>query len=126
MNNSTNALNWFEIPAKDILRSKEFYENIFSIEMPVNEIYDTKMAFFPWESNSGKATGALAESKDHIPGITGTIVYLNADPDLEQVLKKVEKAGGKILMAKTNIGNNGFIAFLEDTEGNKVGIHSME
>ena len=126
MNNSTNSLNWFEIPAKNILRSKKFYESIFSIEMPVHEMFNTKMAFFPMESNSGKVTGALAESKDHVPGKTGTMVYLNANPNMESVLEKVEKAGGNIVLSKTDIGENGFMAFIEDSEGNRVGIHSME
>ncbi len=126
MNNSTNSLNWFEIPAKNILRSKKFYESIFSIEMPVHEMFNTKMAFFPMESNSGKVTGALAESKDHVPGKTGTMVYLNANPNMDSVLEKVEKAGGNIVLSKTDIGENGFMAFIEDSEGNRVGIHSME
>jgi predicted enzyme related to lactoylglutathione lyase len=40
-------------------------------------------------------------------------------------LGKVEAAGGKVLMDKISIGENGFIAFFLDTEGNRVGLHSM-
>jgi uncharacterized protein len=29
------------------------------------------------------------------------------------------------LQNKTSIGENGFFAYIEDTEGNKVGLHSM-
>lgn len=126
MNTAANSLNWFEIPAKNILRSKKFYESIFSIEMPLHEMFNTTMAFFPMESNSGKVSGALAESKDHVPGKTGTVIYLNANPNMNPVLEKVKKSGGKILLPKTNIGENGFMAFIEDTEGNRIGIHSME
>ncbi len=126
MNNSTNALNWFEIPASNINRSKEFYEMIFSIEMPINEMHNSVMAFFPWESGSGKATGALVQSEMHKPSKEGSIIYLNANPNLDPILKRVEKAGGKILVPKMDIGEHGFIAFIEDTEGNKVGIHSQE
>ena len=126
MNNSTNALNWFEIPASNINRSKEFYENIFFIKMEINEMDNATMAFFPWESGSGKATGALVQSEMHKPSKEGTLVYLNANPNLDPVLKKVEKAGGKVLVPKMDIGEHGFIAFIEDTEGNKVGIHSQE
>ena len=126
MNNSTNALNWFEIPASNINRSKEFYETIFSIEMSINEMHNSIMAFFPWESGSGKATGAVVQSEMHVPSKEGSIIYLNANPNLDPVLERVEKAGGKVLVPKMNIGENGFIAFIEDTEGNKIGIHSQE
>lgn len=126
MNNSTNALNWFEIPAVDINRSKEFYQKIFSVEMPVTEMQDSIMAFFPGDSGSGKATGALVQSEMHKPSKEGSIIYLNANPNLDPVLEKVEKAGGKIMAPKMDIGEHGFIAFIEDTEGNKVGIHSQE
>ncbi len=126
MNNSTNALNWFEIPAIDINRSKDFYQKIFNIDMPATEMHNSLMAFFPGDSGSGKATGALVQSEMHKPSKEGSIIYLNANPNLDLVLEKVEKAGGKILVPKMDIGEHGFIAFIEDTEGNKVGIHSQE
>jgi predicted enzyme related to lactoylglutathione lyase len=37
----------------------------------------------------------------------------------------VEGAGGQVIMPKTNIGENGFIAMFMDTEGNRVALHSM-
>lgn len=126
MNNSTNALNWFEIPASDIKRSKKFYEKVFSIEMPLSEMHNAMMAFFPGDSGSGKATGALVESEMHKPSNEGSIIYLNANPNLDPVLARVENAGGKILVPKMSIGEHGFVAFIEDPEGNKVGIHSQE
>lgn len=126
MDNTTNSLNWFEIPAKDLERSKKFYETIFGFKMETFEMDGTKMAFFPWTRGSGKATGGIAQSANHTPSMQGTIVYLNANPKMDPVLAKVEAAGGKVLLPKTNIGENGFMAFIMDTEGNNVGIHSNE
>jgi len=37
----------------------------------------------------------------------------------------VEKAGGKIAMPKTQIGEAGWIAVILDTEGNSMGLHSF-
>jgi predicted enzyme related to lactoylglutathione lyase len=54
----------------------------------------------------------------------GVVLYLNGDPDLDNVLNKVEGAGGKVVMPKVSIGDNGFMAFFIDTEGNKMGLHS--
>jgi predicted enzyme related to lactoylglutathione lyase len=126
MDKSTNSLNWFEIPATDLERAKTFYQTIFDITLQDMVMGEDKMALFPMEGGSGKANGALAQSPNHIPSMQGSIVYLNANPAMDGVLAKVEHAGGKIAMPKTSIGPNGFIAFIMDTEGNRVGIHSNE
>jgi len=58
--------------------------------------------------------------------MTGTTVYLDGGNDLSIPLSRVESAGGTIILPKTNIGENrGFIALFIDTEGNKVGFHSI-
>lgn len=126
MDKSTNSLNWFEIPALDIDRSKKFYETIFDLKMDTMEMNGTKMAFFPSEPGSGKANGGIAQGPMHKPNLDGTKVYLNANPNMDTVISKVEAAGGKVIVPKMSIGPNGFMAFIIDTEGNSVGIHSMQ
>ena len=124
MTSKENSLNWFEISVKDIKRAKKFYETIFGIKMQEMEMMGMKMAFFPWEGGSGKASGGLAQSKMHKPSKSGVKIYLNANPDLSTVLAKVKKAGGEVTMPKTSLGPNGFMAFFADTEDNSVGLHS--
>ena len=124
MDNNSNSLNWFEIPAVDVARSKKFYQTIFGITMEDMVMDDNKMAFFPWQAGSGKATGAVVESPNHKPSMEGTVVYLNANPAMDEIISKIEAAGGKVLMPKTSIGEHGNIAFFMDTEGNNVGLHS--
>ncbi len=119
----TNALNWFEIPITDVERAKKFYETIFDIEMMHIEMMGMQMVMFP--SESPKSSGALVQSPYHTPSTTGAIIYLNANPDLQLVLDKIESAGGKITMPKTNIDpETGNMAFFIDTEGNLLGLHS--
>lgn len=124
MSSETNAINWFEIPAKDISRAKTFYESIFEIKMEDMEMPDMKYAMFPFDPMKGKIAGGLAQSPMHTPASTGAIIYLNANPDLQKVLDRIEKAGGKITMPKTSIGENGFMAHFTDTEGNIMALHS--
>jgi predicted enzyme related to lactoylglutathione lyase len=40
-------------------------------------------------------------------------------------LSRVEAAGGSVVMPKTSIGENGYMAIFLDTEGNRVALHSM-
>ena len=124
MSSSPNALNWFEIPATDIARAKAFYESIFEITMHEMEMPDMKYAMFPFNPSQAKVAGAIAQSAFHTPSATGSIIYLNANPDLQIVLDRIEKAGGKITMPKTSIGGNGFMAFFTDSEGNGMALHS--
>ena len=124
MSAKTNAINWFEIPATDISRAKNFYENIFEIKMEEMEMPGMKYAMFPFDPTVGKITGGLAQSPMHTPSSTGSIIYLNANPDLQNVLDRIEKAGGKVTMPKTSIGQNGFMAFFVDTEENIMALHS--
>jgi len=124
MTNKDNSLNWFEIPASDIKRATKFYETIFSVEMPQMEMGGS-MAFFPADMQNGRVGGAVVQSDMHKPSVDGAVIYLNANPDLDIALSKVEKAGGKVVMPKTKITDEiGFMAFFIDTEGNKVGMHS--
>src|SRR5579875_2529810 len=104
MDKNTNSLNWFEIPASDINRAKTFYENIFDIQMDTMEMMGMKMAFFPGEAGNGKASGGVVQSDMHQPSHEGNVIYLNANPDMNDVLEKIEKAGGKVVMPKTEIG----------------------
>jgi predicted enzyme related to lactoylglutathione lyase len=124
MSADTNAINWFEISVKDISRAKNFYETIFEIKMEEMEMEGMKYAMFPFDPAKGKIAGGLAQSPMHTPSATGALIYLNANPDLQNVLNRIEKAGGKISMPKTAIGENGFMAFFTDTEGNSIGLHS--
>ena len=126
MDTKANSLNWFEIPATDINRAKNFYENIFGIKMESQEMMGMKMAFFPAEPNSGKANGGLVQSPQHKPSMDGSVIYLNANPKMDAVLEKIEKAGGKVLMPKTKISDEvGNMAQFVDSEGNRVALHSQ-
>lgn len=126
MSENTNALNWFEIPATNIERATKFYEAIFDLKLVQMEMMGMKMAMFPTSHEGGKVGGGLCQSEMHTPSKTGSVVYLNANPDLQLVLDRIEKNGGNITMPKTGIGENGFMAFFEDSEGNAIGLHSNE
>lgn len=120
-----SVINWFEIPAKDFGRAIKFYSAILAADIAPAEGMGMQMAFFPMETEGEGIGGAIVASENHIPSDTGTMVYLNGGDDLNVVLGRVEAAGGRILMPKTSIGEFGFISMFIDSEGNKVGLHSM-
>ncbi len=125
MKEMNNALSWFEIPALDINRARNFYEKIFEIEMQEMTVgTHLKMALFP--VGAGTIGGALCEFKEfYRPGQDGPLVYLNADPDLQVVLERVRANHGRVIVGKTQISPEyGYMAVFEDCEGNRVALMS--
>ncbi|MGN6617629.1 MAG: VOC family protein [Ilyomonas sp.] len=125
-----NAVNWFEIYTSDFNRAKKFYTEVFKCELTEmrmdNERHpEMKYAFFPMDEKSNGASGALVKMDVAQPGSGGTLVYFNTE-EINEELGRVEAAGGKIIRSKQDIGEFGFIALIEDTEGNMIGLHSKK
>ena len=122
-----SAISWFQIPASDITRAKQFYETVcgFQLEQLLASP-GMDMWGFPADWEKGEISGALVCGEGAVPSATGTAVFLNADPDLQVMLDRVEPAGGRILMPKTRIEMEGagHFAMIADTEGNTVGLYS--
>jgi hypothetical protein len=124
---SYNAISWFEIPATDLDRAQSFYETILGITMTKLDLPNIKMRMFPVDDPAGVGGSICDSGGFHKPSPTdGPLVYLNANPDVQIVLDKVEKAGGKILVPKTQITPEfGYMAVINDTEGNRIAFHSV-
>lgn len=119
-----NAINWFEIPVTDYERAKKFYNAVLGIEIMDMPMPEGKYGMFPWNVEKNGVGGGLIQSEGQTPSMNGSTVYLNGGEDLSLPLARVESAGGKIIVPKMNIGENGFIAQFVDTEGNRVALHS--
>ena len=123
-----NAISWFEIPATNLDRATKFYETIFGVSLIAMDMENIKMRMFPLDDMMNNVGGAVVDSGGfHKPSATdGPLIYLNGNPDLQSVLDKVEAAGGKIMLGKTEISPEyGFMAVIIDTEGNRIGLHSV-
>jgi predicted enzyme related to lactoylglutathione lyase len=123
-----NAISWFEIPTTDINRAQKFYEAIFGITMIPMDLPNIKMRMFPLDDMMTQVGGALVDSGGfHKASATdGPLIYLNANPDVQNILDKVVGAGGSIMVPKTEISPEyGFMGVFTDTEGNRIGLHSV-
>jgi predicted enzyme related to lactoylglutathione lyase len=118
-----HALNWFEIPCSDLNRAAQFYDSVLEIQLKRETFMDVPHAIFG-SSAGGAVGGALVQDKQNAPSAKGTLVYLDASGKLDACLARVTRLGGEVLLPKTDISPNGFIAILRDTEGNRVGLHS--
>jgi predicted enzyme related to lactoylglutathione lyase len=124
MSASPHAISWFEIPVTDFARAKAFYEALLGRPVEVMTMGPSTMGFL--STSPDAVGGAIVHGDGTAPSQSGTLVYLNGGDDLAAMLARVQPAGGAVAVPKTEIGNGfGFFAHFVDTEGNRVGLHSM-
>jgi len=120
-----NPVKWFEIYVEDMARAKGFYETVFGVQLSKLESPDVELWAFPMDQNAYGAAGALVRMPGFPTGANSVLVYFNCD-DCAVEAGKAVKAGGRIQKDKTSIGQYGHIALVFDTEGNMIGLHSMQ
>jgi predicted enzyme related to lactoylglutathione lyase len=121
----TNPVFHFEIPVSDMDRAKAFYESVFGYRLTRTEVDGYDMAFFPRADGAAGASGALAKGDDYRPSREGAIIYFDV-PDIDAVLQKAKQRGSRILYEKKDIGEAGFVAEFEDSEGNRVALSQVK
>ena len=116
--------NWIEIPVTDMKRARKFYAELLGVVLNEMPMGSNEYALFELKDRFN--TGCLVKGDGYVPSMQGVVVYLNGGDDLSSMLARVEKVGGKVLLKKTFLSKEaGHIAYFVDTEGNKVGLHSM-
>ena len=121
-----NAIDWFAIPVADLERARKFYCAMLGLDsMQDIETPNGTCALFP--CSNGGVGGSLNPFMGYKPTAdSGVTVWLNAGENLQASLDRVLEAGGKILQEKTPISDEyGFMAMILDSEGNRIGLHSM-
>ena len=120
-----NPVGWFEIYVEDMNRAIKFYEETFDVQLTKLEGSDIEMFTFPMQQDSYGAPGALVKIPGFSSGANSVLVYFSCN-DCAVEAAKAKKAGGNIQKEKTSIGQYGHIALVIDTEGNMIGLHSMQ
>ena len=111
---------WFEIPADNIERAKEFYNSLFGwkfAKLPAVNDY--------WHIDTGGENdtpdGGLMPRMHPQQPITN---YVSV-PSVTKAMAKVKKLGGTICKPKTTVPQMGYFAICEDTEGNTFALWEM-
>ena len=113
---------WFEIPASDLNRAVSFYEALLGIKLMQEQFGPVQMAIFPYEKPN---VGGCIAARNEVGG-SGPLLFLNADPSLDDVLGRVAAAGGEVVQPRFDLPPGmGAYAKIRDTEGNVVGIHAL-
>lgn len=122
---ANNPVIWFEIYVQEMARAKAFYEGVLGLKLERLDGPGPEMWSFPMDMGKVGAGGALVKMEGVAPGMGGTLVYFTcADCAVEAAAAAAR--GGKVVREKFSIGQYGFIALVQDTEGNVIGLHSLK
>ena len=122
-----NPIRWFEIYVEDMPRAIGFYEGVFQRPMQplASPMPDLELYAFMGDPHAAGTTGALIKHPMMKPSGGGTLVYFGCtDCAIEQ--QRCLDHGGTVHVAKQSIAPYGFMAIVGDSEGNWIGLHSME
>lgn len=121
----SNPVGWFEISVNDMTRAKAFYEGVFGVKLTRIEGPGNEMWGFPSNMEGYGASGCLSLTKEPLARGAGTLVYFSCT-DCAVEAARAARQGGKLAQEKTSIGPYGHYALVIDTEGNRIGLHSMQ
>jgi predicted enzyme related to lactoylglutathione lyase len=116
----SNAINWFEIPVRDIDKAAAFYGAVLGAALKREDFFGTPHAIFMAEG----VGGALIQDARRPPASAGSTVYLHAPDGVSACLARAIEAGGKVVQPATAIGPFGTIGLFADLDGNVVGVHT--
>lgn len=115
----------FEIPAGDMGRAEKFYKSVFGWMInKVPEMDYMMVTTAPTDEKKmmpampGSINGGMTKKTDKINAPVITIAVASIDA----TMKKLEEAGGKVVMPKAPVGDMGFAAYFMDSEGNVMGL----
>jgi uncharacterized protein len=123
-----NKVVHFEVPYDDRERATKFYKDVFGWKInPIPEMsYDIVHTVEVDDKQMPKESGAINGGmyKRGEQGAKSPVIVIDV-PSVDEHIKKVNEAGGKVVMAKRQVGDMGFYAQVKDTEGNVIGIWEM-
>ncbi len=118
-----NQIVWCDIPVVNLDRAIGFYSAVLGAEVKKQEMPGMQMGVLPHEGDD--VGGCLYQNPEEKPSANGPLLYLNCQGRLDQAIAAVAPNGGKVLKPKHAIGPYGFRALIQDSEGNRMALHSM-
>ena len=125
----TNAISWFEIPVTDIARAQVFYETLLAqtLHLEVFPMGTQTYTLAIFTALDDGVKGCLQSGADTPKASNeGTLVYLDCSPSIDAALARAQTLDAQLLKPKTALPPGmGFIAHIQDPDGNRVGLHAL-
>ena len=119
-NSQHNRVVWVDIPVSDLERAGDFYAAVLGLQVHQQTFGDVRFAVLDHQDGNG---GCLVLKPAEV-STSGILVYMNTDGRLRDAVSKAKEHGGQIIEPIHSIGPHGFRAFVRDSEGNRIALHS--
>jgi len=120
-NSMHNRAVWFDIPVADLDRAAAFYRAVLNVKVQKEQFDD--FSFCVLEHHDGNG-GCLVPNAKEVAGGAGILVYMNVEGRIRDAVAQTARLGGSVLEATRGIGPHGFRAVVQDSEGNRIALHS--
>ncbi len=118
-----SIVNWFEIPVSNMQKATALYEATLDRKLALSDFGGVPHAVMA-NSDASCTSGALIQDPARPPRRgSGTVIYLHATDGVASCLSRAVEAGAKVVQPRTEIGEHGAIALIEDLDGNVIGLH---
>lgn len=119
-----NPIAYVETPVADLPRAIAFYSEVFLLDIERAVIDGYEMGLLPIDPSASGCTGALVVGDIYVPAKVGPLIYMRVDA-IDAVVTRATLRGSKVLLDRKPIGELGFVAEIEDSEGNRIGLHEV-
>ncbi|MDE2571269.1 MAG: VOC family protein [bacterium] len=111
----------FELAADDPERAIAFYRNVFG--WSINK-WEGPQEYYLVQTGQGEPgiDGGILRRREPTQSTVNTIEVA----DVDEMLRKAKDAGGVVVAEKMPIPGVGYLAYLDDPEGNTFGIMQMD
>lgn len=120
-NSTHNRAVWFDIPVADLDRAAAFYRGVLGITVDKTQFDDFTFCLLQHDQGNG---GCLIHRPGEVAANVGILLYLNVDGRIRDAMRQVSTLGGKVIEPTHAIGAHGYRAVVQDSEGNRVALHS--
>lgn len=115
-----NLLLWCDIMVSDLDRASDFYARVFNIELTRMSSPAGEVAMMPFAPD---VASACLRTDDN-PSRNGSVPYFSAGDDMQATLDRVVEAGGEVDSGRISMGDHGYMAYIRDLDGNRIGLHN--
>jgi predicted enzyme related to lactoylglutathione lyase len=113
---------WCDIPVKELDRAIRFYSAVLGKPVKKETFGAMSLGLLPFEG--GEVGACLSLADENKPSPSGPRIYLNVQGRLDAAIAAVAPNGGKVVQPKESIAPHGFRAIIDDSEGNRIALHS--
>lgn len=117
-----NNIAWFDVPVTDLDRAVRFYSAVLGSPVTVEKTGSIPLGLLP--TPDGERMGCLVSGDQAKPSLNGVMVWFDVEGHLGEAVAAARANGGRILAEIQAVGEYGFRAEVQDSEGNRIALYS--